>query len=216
MTQMETVEQRLRQMILDMKIGPGESISERGLEKTLGASRTPVRSALQRLEIEGLVRRAGRGWIVSPLDLEELRQLFDYRELLEIAALRLAAPQIDSKSLMLMTARLDASGPNDSTDHNYRIGLDFHLQFARISGNKFLLQALSDAMIRLAQARWLESDASHPGWNEHRALLAALQQGSVEDATKILAGHIRGTRDRVLALLRGGRRSLRSRGVKID
>ena len=215
MTQTETIEQRLRQMILDMEIGPGESISERGLEKTLGASRTPVRSALQRLETEGLVRRDGRGWIVSPLDLEELRQLFDYRELLEVAALRLAALKIDNETLAQMKARLDASGPSDAPDHNHQIGLDFHLQFARLAGNKFLLKALSETMVRLAQARWLESDASHPGWDEHRTILAALQTGRVDDAAKILEAHIHGTRDHVLALLHDGRRSLRSRGVKI-
>jgi DNA-binding GntR family transcriptional regulator len=213
MTQTATVEQRLRQMILDMEIGPGESISERGLEKTLLASRTPVRSALQRLETEGLVRREGRGWIVSPLDLEELRQLFDYRELLEVAALRLAAPRLDKEAVAQMSARLDDCGPDDSTDQSYQTGLEFHLQFARLAGNAFLLQALSDAMVRLAQARWLESDASHPGWDEHRNVLAALQQGMVDDAAAMLEAHIRGARDRVLALLRDGRRSLRSRGV---
>jgi DNA-binding GntR family transcriptional regulator len=126
-----------------------------------------------------------RSWTTpAPLDLEELRQLFDYRELLEVAALRLAALKIDNETLAQMKARLDDSGPSDSPDHNHQIGLDFHLQFARLAGNKFLLKALSETMVRLAQARWLESDASHPGWDEHRTILAALRTGRVDDAAK--------------------------------
>ena len=58
------------------------------MESQLGASRTSVRAALFRLEAEGLVAREGRGWIVPPLDLEEIAQLFAYREVLEVAGLR--------------------------------------------------------------------------------------------------------------------------------
>ncbi|WP_433862378.1 GntR family transcriptional regulator [Streptomyces sp. L7] len=57
---------RLRSAILDLDRVPGSRITERGLEAELGASRTPLRAALMRLEAEGLVRRDGRGWEVSP------------------------------------------------------------------------------------------------------------------------------------------------------
>ncbi|TIX38987.1 MAG: GntR family transcriptional regulator, partial [Mesorhizobium sp.] len=55
MSQMQNVEKHLRGMILGLEIGPGERLTERWIESRFGASRTPVRAALLRLETEGLV-----------------------------------------------------------------------------------------------------------------------------------------------------------------
>jgi DNA-binding GntR family transcriptional regulator len=216
MTRMNAVEERLRQMILDLEIGPGEQLSERGMEQTLGASRTPVRSALQRLEQEGLVRREGRGWVVSPLDLDELEQLFVYREVLETAGLRLAAPRLDDTSLSEISAMLDSCGPDATPEQVYQAGLDFHLLLARLSGNDFLLRAVADTMTKLSRARWLETNPKHPGWKEHRAMLKAMRLGKTEEAVSLLTSHIRGSRDRTLNALAASRRSLRSRGVRVN
>ncbi|TIU62283.1 MAG: GntR family transcriptional regulator, partial [Mesorhizobium sp.] len=53
MSQMQNVERQLREMILGLEIGPGERLTERWIESRFGASRTPVRAALLRLETEG-------------------------------------------------------------------------------------------------------------------------------------------------------------------
>ena len=66
---------RLRAAILSLELAPGERLTERGLEASFDASRTPVRAALGRLDAEGLVQRDGRGWIVSPIDLAESDEL---------------------------------------------------------------------------------------------------------------------------------------------
>ena len=58
---------------------PGERLSERNLERRLGASRTPIREALMRLEAEGLVQRGEGGLRVAPLDLDELLEVFELR-----------------------------------------------------------------------------------------------------------------------------------------
>ncbi|MBN9629501.1 MAG: GntR family transcriptional regulator, partial [Actinobacteria bacterium] len=71
MAEQPHVYERLRSGILDLERVPGSRITERGLEAELGASRTPLRAALMRLEAEGLVRRDGRAWEVSPIDLGE-------------------------------------------------------------------------------------------------------------------------------------------------
>ncbi|HHW2572397.1 TPA: GntR family transcriptional regulator, partial [Pseudomonas aeruginosa] len=82
MTVIQQAEERLRRLILDMEIGPGERLTERWLEGQTGASRSSIRTALVRLEAEGLVAREGRGWLVPPIDLQEIEQLFVYREML--------------------------------------------------------------------------------------------------------------------------------------
>lgn len=215
MTQTRNIEARLREMILEMELGPGERLTERGAEDLLGASRTPVRAALLRLETEGLVRREGRGWIVAPLDLEEIEQLFVYREILEVAAVRLAIAAPDEDGLARLAASLDAIGADMSREHTLRAGWDFHVEVARLSGNAFIVHGIADAMTRLSRARWLEADPAQHRWAEHRALLAALRSGDAADAARLTERHIRETRDRVLAALRDGRRSLRARGIAI-
>lgn len=70
-------------------------------------------------------------------------------------------------------------------------------------------------MTRLQRARWLETDATHHGWDEHRAILSALRDGETEQAAELLGTHIRDTRTRLLVALRKARRSLRAQGVTV-
>ncbi len=99
MTVIQQAEERLRRLILDMEIGPGERLTERWLEGQTGASRSSIRTALVRLEAEGLVAREGRGWLVPPIDLQEIEQLFVYREMLEVTAVRLGGKEAEESYL---------------------------------------------------------------------------------------------------------------------
>src|SRR5690349_7011415 len=99
MSQMQNVERQLREMILGLEIGPGERLTERWIESRFGASRTPVRAALLRLETEGLIGRDGRGWTVAPINLAELEQIAVYREAVEVAALRLTCTHADGSAI---------------------------------------------------------------------------------------------------------------------
>ncbi|MCB8881089.1 GntR family transcriptional regulator [Acidisoma cellulosilytica] len=212
-TQMQEMEDKLRRMILDMEIGPGERLTERWVEGQLGASRTSVRTALFRLEAEGLVSRDGRGWIVPPIDLEEIDQLFTYRAVLETAAIRLGGAKAHASDLNDIEAVLDSVDADASPDLAHRAGQDFHVRIARLSGNDFITRAVSDAMTRLSRVRWLESNPKHRGWDEHRAVLNAIRDKEIDLAIKLIEAHIIDTRDRLIASLQGSRRSLRARGI---
>ena len=96
MPQMKDIEEKLREMILSLDLGPGERLSERWLETKFDGSRTPIRAALIRLETEGLIQREGRNWTVSPIDLGEIEALAEFREPLEAAAIRLACRRADA------------------------------------------------------------------------------------------------------------------------
>ena len=99
LTQTQSVYQSLRDAILGVELRPGEAISERWLEGRLAASRTPVRSALVRLEGEGLVQRQGRGYVVTPIDIGEIEQAYVFRETIETTVVRLAAARADALDL---------------------------------------------------------------------------------------------------------------------
>lgn len=218
MSQMQQVERQLREMILGLDIGPGEKLTERWIESRFGASRTPVRAALLRLETEGLVSRDGRGWTVSPINLAEIEQIAVYRQAVEAAAARLTAEFDDKSSLEAIEAMLDSCGLDTPREEWHRVGTDFHVELARLSGNEFLFRAVRDAMTRLSRARWLEirdETASAKAWAEHRSILAALRAGKGDEAADLLARHIGGSRDRLVGSLQAERRGLRARGFAV-
>jgi DNA-binding GntR family transcriptional regulator len=218
MSQMLQVEAQLREMILGLEIGPGEKLTERWIEARFGASRTPVRAALLRLESEGLVRRDGRGWAASPIDLPELEQLFVYREVLEVAAVRLTCAMEDRSGVDVIQAMLDSCGPETSRAEWHRVGMDFHIALAGLSANDFLHRGVREAMMLLSRARWLElrdETARSQAWAEHGLMLAAVRSGDADAAAGLLSRHVTGSRDRLIASLRDDRRGLKARGFAI-
>lgn len=218
MSQMLQVETQLRDMILGLDLGPGERLTERWIETRFGASRTPVRAALLRLETEGLVRRDARNWIVSPIDLAELEQISVYRQVVEIAAVRLTCALADRSAIEVIEALLLSCDAGTSREDWHRAGMDFHIELARLSGNEFLHRGVRDAMTRLARARWLEvrdEGARDRAWAEHHTIVAAVRAGNADEAASLIAGHIEGSRSRLLSSLREERRGLRARGFAV-
>jgi DNA-binding GntR family transcriptional regulator len=218
MSQMLQVEAQLREMILGLDIGPGERLTERWIESRFGASRTPVRAALLRLETEGLVRRDGRGWAVSPIDLPELEQLFVYREVLEVAAIRLTCSRADRGGVAVIEAMLQSCGAETRREEWHRVGIDFHIELARLSGNAFLQRGVREAMTLLSRARWLElmdEQARSRAWADHHRILAAVREGDAELGAGLVSRHVVGSRERLFGSLRDDRRGLKARGFAI-
>src|SRR5271154_579595 len=218
MSQMQQVEQQLREMILGLDIAPGERLTERWIEARFAASRTPIRAALLRLETEGLIGRDGRGWTVAPLNLSELEQVAVYREAVEIAAIRLTCALADRGGAEAVEGLLDSCDAATSREEWHRVGTDFHIELARLSGNEFLVRGVKDAMMRLSRARWLEvkdEGARDRAWAEHRNILVAVKAGEADVAAARLGMHIHGSRDRLIASLRDERRGLRARGFAV-
>jgi DNA-binding GntR family transcriptional regulator len=119
----------------------------------LGASRTPIRAALMRLENEGLTRRDDRTWRVTPIDLSEIRALMEYREALETAVVALAVDRADDAELESLGAIARAGSEHDDADAVLRDGSDFHVALARLSRNPFLVDAIAGTLVRLSRTR---------------------------------------------------------------
>ncbi|MFD1791303.1 GntR family transcriptional regulator [Ochrobactrum teleogrylli] len=218
MSQMRQVEEQLRDMILGLELGPGERLTERWVETQFAASRTPIRAALLRLEAEGLVCREGRGWTVSPINLAEIEQIGVYREALEVAAIRLTAALDGRSGVEPIGAMLDSCDAETSREEWHRVGMDFHIELARLSGNEFLSRGVRDAMQRLSRARWLEvrdEAALARAWREHHAILDAVREGDADEAAKLLSAHLGGSRDRLVSSLHEDRRGLKARGFAV-
>jgi DNA-binding GntR family transcriptional regulator len=218
MSQMFQIHGQLREMILSLDLAPGERLTERWLESRFEGSRTPIRAALARLENEDLVRRDGRNWMVAPIDLSELEALAEFREPLETTAVRLACVRANDAELAAIEEMLDGCQPGVPREEWHRVGTDFHIAIARLSGNPFLVKAIEAVMTRLSRARWLEvwtEPSREQAWAEHRRILGFIRRKEPDAAAREAAEHIRDTRDRLLGSLNDDRRGLRARGFSV-
>ena len=208
----------LRAAILTLELAPGERISERGLEARFHASRTPVRAALSRLEREGLILHEGRSWTVTPIDLDEIAALAEVRGVLEPAAARLAVARAGDAAIGEVRSHLDALRPTPDRQAGIRMGSTFHLDLAALGGNRFMTDAVADALTRLERTRWIEvrtPEARDAAWQEHSDILDAVSAGDGERAADLLAAHIAGTNERLMTFIGQERRRLRGAGMAI-
>jgi DNA-binding GntR family transcriptional regulator len=216
--QEQTLHARLRAAILSLDLAPGRPLSERGLEPEFGASRTPIRAALMRLESEGLVRRDGKGWIVSPIDLDEIRSLYEYREILESASARLAVERAGRDDLESLADLARIADADETPEHSIDAGTGFHLELARLSKNDFLIDAMAGVLTRLYRTRWLEVQSAQSrerAHREHRAIASALLAGDSAGAELATITHLRGTGERLVASLDESSQRLRAGGISL-
>ncbi|BDZ46842.1 GntR family transcriptional regulator [Naasia aerilata] len=209
---------KLRRSVLSLELMPGERLTERGLEAAFGASRTPARAALMRLETEGLVQRDGRGWRVAPIDLAEINAVAQYREAVETAGVRLAVATASDEDVAALGALLEASKPSGDEQDGVRAGADFHVELARLSGNPLLADGVGTSMVRLERTRWLEvrtAASREQAWREHRRILQAVASRDAGTAAALVAAHIEATNSRLLESLSAQQRTLGLRGLAI-
>jgi len=104
----ERIHDRLRAAIISGELAPGTPVIEAELAARLGASRTPIREALRRLEAEGLLEPRGlRGSVVRELKSDQVECIFEIREALESLAARRAARTMRDSELRRLEAEVD-------------------------------------------------------------------------------------------------------------
>lgn len=107
-TAQEAVLLEIRKRLLDGRLRPGEAIRPDAVGEELGVSAVPVREALRILEGECQVRyRPHRGYLVTELDIKDLREIYGIRELLEAEAVRNAVPKLDDGHLEDMQSAIE-------------------------------------------------------------------------------------------------------------
>lgn len=205
--------QELRRRILALEFLPGETLQERRLAEILGMSRSPIRAALAQLAGEGLARRSGHSYKVVKIDPAVLDEIFDYRIVLETAAVEMAAAR---GSLAIAPARLvlEQLATGDGTGPQLELSERFHLELARASGNRFIFNALASLFPQITHARFLEVASParrRRAAEEHAEVLRLVEAGRGNDAAEAMRHHIKHTRrtfERGLARLGAGARLL--------
>lgn len=200
---------RIRADILSLKLAPGEVVSERGLQGVYGISRTPIREALAALIREGLVVRTARGYAVAPFDQRELREIFDYREIVEDAAVRLACRHATKHELNELQITIDCGLEAFTPDNWVESGLDVHVRIAALSCNRFLCEAVRDTVNRTLRPRWLlasSAEARAAAHREHSEIVELIRGQDEEGAARAIRLHGRDVRDRIMSAISESRR----------
>ncbi|WP_067650257.1 GntR family transcriptional regulator [Agrobacterium bohemicum] len=193
-TQAELTAAKIRTLILNGSLQPGQPLRQDALSEQLSVSRTPLRHALQALAEEGLVETIGyKGARVIELDRGMIDDLFEMRLLLEPVALRSAFPQITKLDLARAEMALDAADAEGEPSRLSALNWDFHYALYRPSKRQMLLRTIEQLNRASALAEVIASSiVARPKKSaaEHRRLLRACQDGDETGAIAALGEHL--------------------------
>ena len=187
----------LRQAILRGELKPGERLMEIQLANKLGVSRTPIREAIRKLELEGLVLMIPRkGAEVAEITEKNLRDVLEVRCALEELAVLLACDRIDKQGIQdLRKAAKHFESVLDSDDITKIAEADvaFHDIIYMATDNQRLIQLLNNLREQMYRYRieYLKKKECHPQLvAEHEEVIDAIESGEREKAMRITSQHI--------------------------
>lgn len=185
---------------------PGQPLGEVMLVQQTGASRTPVREALRRLAAEGLVDFTPRmGASVARISLQSARELFEFRMVLEPAAMRLVADRARRDALVRdnfgdFGQRLKAlmKGPDTAarTARFYEMAEEFDRLVLANTPNAYLVRAISEMRphtVRLRSIAHTAPERMQVSATEHQAMIGALMAGDPDAAAATAKHHLEQT-----------------------
>lgn len=203
----DRVYETVKDMTVGFRIHPGSRINEVTLAKSLGASRTPLREALNRLVAENLLSfEKGRGFFCRALDAREIADLYELRHVIEEAAVRRVARLQPETELRALLGFLDETGP-DGGDREVealtRLDEHFHETLVGLSGNAEMTRTLRGLNERIRFIRWIDmGNRRRETQGEHRALVEALLDGDETLAVARLGAHIGKRREQIMDSVR--------------
>ncbi len=193
------IREQLREAIIDRRLAPGTKLGEAEVGALFDVSRTVVRSALQMLSFEGLVKsERNRGSFVANPSPEEARQVFESRRLIEPALAASAVARIGPtdiasfRDLLAEESRLMTERGASMRRAEIRASGDFHLALAKLAGNTVLERFMEELVARssLVIALYGRTGASSCGHADHGSILAALEKRDAGLAGRLLVHHI--------------------------
>lgn len=187
----------LRQAILRGELKPGERLMEIQLANKLGVSRTPIREAIRKLELEGLVLMIPRkGAEVAEITEKSLRDVLEVRRALEELAVELACEKITPEQIQKLKDA--AEGFKDALKDGNITGIaeadvKFHDVIYLATDNQKLIQLLNnlrEQMYRYRVEYLKRSDFHHQLICEHEEIIETIENGQKERAVQVVCQHV--------------------------
>lgn len=208
--------QPLRDMVFDVlmsaimsgQLSPGERLLEVQLAEEMGVSRTPVREAIRRLELEGFVVMLPRkGAYVAGLSIDDVENVYEIRTALETLAVKLAAQRMQDEDYRLLDAlagRMQATWQEGDVEAWVKLDANFHELLYKFSRNDRLVQLMSNVMEQISRYRIISLanvEVRHNSLAEHQNVISALRRRDSEAAVEAAAQHIENTKQSLVKML---------------
>jgi DNA-binding GntR family transcriptional regulator len=197
--------QKIKELIMTLKLGPRDQVDEEWLSKNLSIGRTPIREALFRLNAEKLLETVrGRGFFVRDITLDTIKDLFETMLILERSAVALAAKRIRPDQIKDLQRINHAVGEAWEKKNYLRVTLlnsKFHNIIYHATDNSFLISYLDNLQLqsqRLAYMCFSKTLASYDmeshaelAIRDHQSLIDFLKQGADVEAIKVISEHVK-------------------------
>lgn len=207
----DVVFKKLRRAILLEELKAGERLPEIRLADKLGVSRTPIREAIRKLELEGLVIMVPRrGAIVAQINEKNLKDVLEVRRVLDMLSAELACGRIDEgrkRELKNACAEFEEAAGSGDLREIAQKDVALHNIIIEATGNVMLrqmLENLAEQMYRY-RVKYLKDDSQYETLaKEHRALCESIVNGDREAASRLAGEHIDHQEKAILRHLRAG------------
>ena len=182
--------------IVERRLMPGTKLAEQRIADIFKVSRTVVRQALNQLSRDRLVTlEPARGAFVATPSVEEARQVFELRQMLEGAIMRRLCASITPEQVGLLRAHLAAERDSilrHDVARRTRLLADFHTLLARLTGNRVLEEFQADLLSRssLISLMYQSSQSASESSAEHESIVDALERRDLERAVHLAESHI--------------------------
>ncbi len=202
----------IKDRIINLDFKPGERLKTQDLAKRLKVSRTPVREALSRLEQEGFVQSdSGWGYFVNQMNIGQILEVFDVREILEGAAAKEAAKKADPSVIQTMRNAIkttEADLVRGGVQEFRKSAHEFRILVATASGNTLLGKLILELHDRIRMISALHLDRREARAKEiieeNSRTLNAIEKRDGQSAQAAAVLHIRNSKASLLHLLSEG------------
>lgn len=193
------VYENLKNRIIKHSLKPGDPLNESILSKELKTSKTPIREAIQQLEKEGFVENIpGKGSFVSRISFQDIREMFEIREILEGEVIKRVVTKVDSGKLKTLRDKFissESENERTATSH-FKSGHEIHTFIFEIFGNNRLMEIYKRLQEHVVRHRIYFFDHSHPGrseesFKEHLEILDALEAQDPLKAEQAVRNHLK-------------------------
>lgn len=199
----------LKQRIITQAMKPGEPINEGSLSQQLDLSTTPIREAIQRLERESFIENIpGKGNFVSNITIQDLRELFEIREMLECEAIKRAATKCDPEKVAEIRRTFERSRKSslNGSHRQFSAGEHIHIFIFESLGNQRLLEIYRRLHDHIARHRNFFFSDTHEGrpeksYREHLEILDALAAQDPARCDHAMRAHLRNSLEYVKSII---------------
>jgi DNA-binding GntR family transcriptional regulator len=200
-SEVERVYHTLREWLIAAKLRPGDFLSEAQLAEHCRTSRTPIREACSRLAQDkwlSLIPR--KGYLVTPISVRDIVELYEYRKLLECFAAEKVAQSAGREQIAALKAILrPETGAKANLSRILAANQDFHQRLAELASNQRVIYHLA---LCLGYVQRLDTLCTQtvPGWIGHGDIMDALEARKPMRAKQAMAVHIDLSRDKMIKL----------------